>query len=118
MDEFHDLYDSHPERQQVWEEACLAISQMDKQHVFMSATHPPQLDKIFRKKACILPMQHMQLIRASTNRPELVFFVLNLPKGPRGPYASGPSAMERRETLWRSMINLVGHLAGHLTADE
>lgn len=81
MDEFHDLYSPYPGRQQVWNEACIAISQMGKQRVFTSATHPPHLNDLFHKKAYIFQMEQfpMQVIRASTDRRELAHYVLNLP---------------------------------------
>jgi hypothetical protein len=110
IDEFHDLYAPHPERQQVWRKACQAIVQLPKQLAFVSATHPPHLDKVFLKRASIVinPDFPIHFIRASTDRPELAYYVLNL----------GRASLTRARVLWESTISLVRCLTKLLTPEE
>jgi Helicase conserved C-terminal domain len=106
VDEFHDLYAPHPERQRVWERACLYISQLSKQLVFVSATHPPHLDSAFFRKARISSRTPPLVIRASTDRPELAHYVLSLAHSSIG------------KKLWLSTIRLVKCLTELLATDE
>jgi superfamily II DNA helicase RecQ len=106
VDEFHDLYSPHPNRRGVWEDACRAITRLPKQRAFVSATHPPHLHEVFLNKAHIGSRFPIQVIRASTDRPELAYYVLNVDHSPRG------------KALWPSTVSLVGRLTELLESDE
>lgn len=106
IDEFHDLCAPHPDRQQVWDDACRAIAQIPKQRTFVSATHPPHLHRVFLRKAHIDSHSPIRVIRASTDRPELAYYVLGL---------SHPST---GGALWLSTISLVTRLIELLAPDE
>lgn len=100
VDEFHDLIAPHPGRKQAWDDACRTITGTPTQLVFASATHPPHMHEIFLRKARLIDSP-VRVIRASTDRPELGYYVLNLER-----------------TLWPSTVNLVQRLKELLEPDE
>jgi superfamily II DNA helicase RecQ len=114
VDEFHELYAHHPGRKKVWDSACLAISILRKQCVFTSATHPPRLDDVFYRMAHTVRTDQLpngtRVIRASTDRPELAYYILNLPHSS----LTSPD----KNALWLSAILLVNHLRERLEIDE
>jgi hypothetical protein len=111
VDEFHDLCAPHPNRRQAWDKACRAIAQIPKQRTFVSATHPPHLHEVFLRKAHIDSRSPIRVIRASTDRPELAYYVLGL-TGSHSPTARSG------DTLWLSTIGLVSRLIKLLAPDE
>lgn len=114
VDEFHDLYAPHPDRRQIWMDACEAIAQTSKQLAFVSATHPPHLDKAFLEKVPSHPNFPIRVIRASTDRPELAHYILSLSHPSPMGATEGTGAM----VLWTSTIGLVKRLTELLTPDE
>ena len=108
VDEFHDLYAPHPDRQQVWNDACHSISKISKQRAFVSATHPPHLSEVFFRKAHINSDYPIHAIRASTDRPNLAYYILTL----------SLSESTTEKPLWQSTTSLVRHLVKLLAPDE
>jgi len=73
VDEMHEIYMSHPQRVNVWKSVVEAISQLNLQIMYLSATHPPHLHGALLKNGSI--SSPIRVLRASTNRPELGYFV-------------------------------------------
>jgi len=117
VDEFHDIYAPHPDRKQQWDAACTAIAQIGKQRVFATATHPPLLNDLYRKKAYIVRTDErphsIRAIRTSTVRLELAYYVLTL----TGSHSSVGKSAENSASataLWSATFRLVEHLEKRL----
>jgi hypothetical protein len=105
VDEFHMGYDHYHLRVSAFLSLGKNLGRNDMQTIYVTGSHPPHLQKMFEKIYQVQP--GIKTIRASTDRPELSYHVINVECRPG-----------RSSPVWLSTVNLVKNLKSKLKPGE
>jgi superfamily II DNA helicase RecQ len=104
IDEPQDCVAGHPERAITWQDFVLRTSKLKMQRNLTSASIPPHLLDVFCKNFALIPGVDVDVIRGSTDRPELGYHIMTVDQS--------------LVPIWESLKRLIFHLKGSIQRDE